>query len=332
MWPPVDPEALPSKTAIEEIKKEIKSIESEIAAAERVISSLKRSILERQAYIAPIRTLPHEIISDIFLDLCHEDWRMLLVLQGVCRTWRMIQFDTPLAWSFILHDEYEGGCTDLVCDYLDRSGNAALQAAITASDPQVHSKPGEANERIQCIRGDQMFINQILSLPGNFTNLERLILTSFRISGQGDVVPEWDMAILPNLKNLHVYSQDQCLNAITTSVEFPPLIELVVICNDPTPVHAILSRCSHSIQYIDVRYNDYLNEGSQSAPQTFPELRFLRLENKAERRDGPLWHFEGMNLGLYLYLQKGHTEAVVDIGKVICLGIDRKHNLSIRTP
>ncbi|KIM22126.1 hypothetical protein M408DRAFT_29000 [Serendipita vermifera MAFF 305830] len=291
MWPPANPEAFPSKTEVKVIKKDIESLKSELAAAERVVTDLKRAILERQAYIAPIRTLPYDVISDIFLDLCHENWRAPLVLQGVCRTWRTILFNTPLAWSFIPHEKYQGGCSDLVCAYLDRSGNAALRAADTTSDPQGIGKLNNTSEIVRCIRGDQIFVHQVLSLPGKFSNLERIIITSFCISGQGNVISQWDMGMLPKLQCLHVYSQDQCLSAIATSVEFPPLNELVVICDDPTPVDAILKGCSQSIQYVDVRYNGSLVEGSESGSQTFPMLRFLRLENKAERQDGPLWNF-----------------------------------------
>lgn len=86
MWPPKNPHSLPSKIEIQETKDEIFTLERDLAEALLLVDQLKTALFERRAYIAPIRTLPHEILSIVFVDLSQKNWKIPLQLQGVCRS------------------------------------------------------------------------------------------------------------------------------------------------------------------------------------------------------------------------------------------------------
>lgn len=326
----MDPQEVPSKAEIKKTKKEIESLEKELVAAESVVANLKRMILERRAYIAPIRTLPYEIISGIFVDMCRKNPLAPLLLQSVCRTWRAVILNTPLCWSFIPNYGFCDEGYDLTCAYLDRSGNAGLHLSVpNHSSPEAISKLQNLGERIQCIQGHpEIIAPMIFSLPA-FSSLEKIsiyILPRRRITRK-EPATEWNMGNFPKLRCLCISMQDECITSIAASIEFPPLTELMVKCNDLSPMNLILSKCSQSIRYVHLDYDECSTKDNEEALQSFPNLHFLRLV-KRSKRNSPTWRFKGLTPRLKLYSEEGFTGARIDIDNLVFLGIDRKINLS----
>src|SRR5450432_4128335 len=101
MWPPPNIQALPSKEEIQQIKKEILSMELQIVDASLKIEALRKSVTERKAWIAPIRKLPHEVLSHIFVEVSMVNWKAPLILQSVSRRWRDVVVGSPRAWTFM---------------------------------------------------------------------------------------------------------------------------------------------------------------------------------------------------------------------------------------
>ncbi|RXW19767.1 hypothetical protein EST38_g6092 [Candolleomyces aberdarensis] len=92
------------------IDKEIKEAEDSLAALKARRKANKIFIRKHQALIAPIKRLPPDILSTVFLAClpfieCTEAAMTCnhpaVVISQVCRHWRQLAFDTPLLWSKI---------------------------------------------------------------------------------------------------------------------------------------------------------------------------------------------------------------------------------------
>ncbi|RXW20240.1 hypothetical protein EST38_g5615 [Candolleomyces aberdarensis] len=92
------------------IDKEIKDIEDSLATLKARRKSNKIFIRKHQALIAPIKLLPPDILSTIFLaclpviestEAAMTPNHPTVMISHVCRQWRQLAFDTPLLWSRI---------------------------------------------------------------------------------------------------------------------------------------------------------------------------------------------------------------------------------------
>ncbi|RXW25639.1 hypothetical protein EST38_g229 [Candolleomyces aberdarensis] len=95
---------------IDSIDKEIKEVLDSLAALKARRKANKIFIRKHQALIAPIKRLPPDILSTVFLAClpvieCMEAAMTCnhpaVVISQVCRHWRQLAFDTPLLWSRI---------------------------------------------------------------------------------------------------------------------------------------------------------------------------------------------------------------------------------------
>jgi hypothetical protein len=119
-------QVLLAREAISELKSKLEAVE---ASAEL----LRKKIQEKQSWLAPIRRVPADILSLVFVEFCNvgtqKSWKGFLVLGAVCRRWREILIDTPRAWSLIqvgpqappfnhaLLDIWLSRCGILKCDF-----------------------------------------------------------------------------------------------------------------------------------------------------------------------------------------------------------------------
>jgi len=60
---------------------------------------LERSLLQTQAYVAPIRRLPGELLSEVFMAAWDDNPCIAWVLAGVSRGWRNTALAMPRIWS-----------------------------------------------------------------------------------------------------------------------------------------------------------------------------------------------------------------------------------------
>ncbi|KAJ2919724.1 hypothetical protein MD484_g693, partial [Candolleomyces efflorescens] len=96
--------------AISSIDEEIKDIEDSLGALRAQRKASKIFVRKHRALIAPIKLLPSDILSTIFLACLPAVERLeasmtwinpAVVVSHVCRHWRRLAFDTPLLWSRI---------------------------------------------------------------------------------------------------------------------------------------------------------------------------------------------------------------------------------------
>jgi hypothetical protein len=76
------------------------SREQEIATLKEQRSEIKKRLARRRAFIAPVKWLPSELLSEIFIiqvDCGDSPWTLL----RVCRLWKVVATSTPRIWRYI---------------------------------------------------------------------------------------------------------------------------------------------------------------------------------------------------------------------------------------
>src|SRR5271170_3764681 len=76
IWEPPNKHALPTPSETKLVEESIESLEIQLQSAmaaltwaQHAVATLQRHIDERRAWIAPVRRLNHDVLSDIFLDI-----------------------------------------------------------------------------------------------------------------------------------------------------------------------------------------------------------------------------------------------------------------------
>ncbi|KIM22125.1 hypothetical protein M408DRAFT_293605 [Serendipita vermifera MAFF 305830] len=285
---------------------------------------------EREAYTPPIYRISYDILSAIFVDLCHKDASTPLRLQAVCRSWRDILLGTPLAWARIpVGINLEGRHYDLICTYLERSHNLPLHLHIDAlTDSRIIEKLRESADRVRCFQGRDRPISRIISPPLTFSNLEKLSMYGTR-TYKDYLIAGWNMGMFPNLTSLDICWSDEYLKFISTSTGLPPLTELVVSCENTVALDTILDKCSQSLRLLHVTtVFQSPTEDRQRVLRVFPNLCYLNLGFHSSSPKGSSWSFNGLAPNLEFFYGEGIAVPPVDIYGVTALGIDQQHDLS----
>jgi len=313
MWPPRDPYALPSKEEIQEIEADILQLEAELVEARRVAAlesesgpaALENDIFARKAWIAPIRRLPHETLSLILFELSIDDWKAPLKLQGVCRLWRNILLDTPVAWSFInLDEEDEEPDPDIISKFLERSRNASMHIHVFhESAPSILGQAISLKKKIRCLHIGIWAIDALMSEHNDFSELELLFLSC----EESDEVDEnkghqFDMIrLFPKLQTLWL-GGDQVVRMIASSPSVPAIRELNATCDDPSSLSPFLKKCAGSVEKIFLFYGSNQPRYVEDEKIAFPVLQFLCLEDWKPSYDANSWVFSGSTPTLQCYV------------------------------
>ena len=151
---------------IQQMKSTVESVENEIVRLRRSLTELEDyrsrlydNITRHQAVLSPIRKLPPEILTEIFLHAAdgssvvwpkqNGEVEMAFLLGRICSYWRTITHSLPLLWSNICLDIPSAlesrppdslkatsvAVHELVEICLSRSGEAPLSFSITADGP-----------------------------------------------------------------------------------------------------------------------------------------------------------------------------------------------------
>ncbi|KDQ60130.1 hypothetical protein JAAARDRAFT_596618 [Jaapia argillacea MUCL 33604] len=93
---------VPSLHVRRRIASDVQERLARVVSLEQEILSLRTSIEQDLAYIAPHRILPPEILGEIFtLAANEENWRFPIIISRVSRRWRSIIYEYPRAWTLI---------------------------------------------------------------------------------------------------------------------------------------------------------------------------------------------------------------------------------------
>ncbi|TRM62498.1 hypothetical protein BD626DRAFT_497586 [Schizophyllum amplum] len=98
---------------LNDLENEIENLYSSVTLLQSAQESLLDLRALQQAYLAPIRTLPTELLSEIFKECCgsssdlSQETCMPLLLSSVCKTWRDTMLGLPRIWaSFLVPNTY----------------------------------------------------------------------------------------------------------------------------------------------------------------------------------------------------------------------------------
>ena len=129
---------IPSEEEVKSIKIIILKLEAKLAEetfldhpADATIKGLTLELTLNKAYTAPIRRLPFEILSEIFISCSLQSGRSTPVrISAVCHRWRETILATPLAWSrialYIMRPQREELLLTYVTTFLQRSRRCLL--------------------------------------------------------------------------------------------------------------------------------------------------------------------------------------------------------------
>jgi F-box-like len=203
MWQPANRAALPSledfkhaKKAISELEDALKDALVALEQAQLRVRALTKDLDERKAWIAPIRKLPNELLSEIFIFGSEMEDLAPVTITEVCHRWYEVVLATPRAWSLIYTTapEHQKHLVQYVSTFVERSNPCLLHVWISddideESDYSDYSAPKNrilplflsSLSRIQCLSIESRQLMTLKEESIIMPNLTRLWLTDLAI-------------------------------------------------------------------------------------------------------------------------------------------------------
>lgn len=91
--------------AIRDAEQQIEELVKQLDALRDKVSRIREEIAANEAFIAPVRRLPFEVLAEIIVTLATDpsaEPQVLRTLSSVCKAWRDTTLRTPRAWSKIV--------------------------------------------------------------------------------------------------------------------------------------------------------------------------------------------------------------------------------------
>ncbi|KIM27295.1 hypothetical protein M408DRAFT_24764 [Serendipita vermifera MAFF 305830] len=152
------------------LQDELKNIHTQNNDVSKRMDAIDTDVLRRRAWISPQRTLPKEMLGEIFIAHVRLDWKAPLIDASVCKRWRSTALSTPRLWSFLRIPDPDVP-QELTSLWLKRAGNAPLHVHISYVD--VTPEHLEQYRDVYCMK----FKPWPTNLHGlSYSKLEKLIL------------------------------------------------------------------------------------------------------------------------------------------------------------
>jgi uncharacterized protein YjhX (UPF0386 family) len=270
------------------IKVSIKELESELwDALERLeqaklhVDNLTKALEERRALIAPIRKLPTELLSEIFVFAsCIKDLAPVKIT-AVSRRWHDIILATPQAWSRIWldNDLTPEKSHRYISTFLKYSDPIPLHVRLPEEfDPSydvtgfsLHSNLFENMHRIQCMTASSWQIAH--STLAVFPNLTQM---SFTKADGGFKPSNISIANFPRLEAIDSLSISWRSFSTSSRNLFPPLQRLSISVDRNSAWMEIIQCCFLSLTALIVwGRQDY--DTSQAFSVDLPTLKSLEI-------------------------------------------------------
>lgn len=160
--PPTKDTLASARRLLQENRKSIRTLSARIGAAELALAEIVResrcAISELQAekerlvqaefatlaYLSPVRTLPQELVREIFMWCFEEHPCCAWVLAAVCTSWRRLALRMPLLWSKIRLLTTPSASADTIRLWLERSGDAVpldIEIILRVGPPKQLESP-----------------------------------------------------------------------------------------------------------------------------------------------------------------------------------------------
>ena len=200
------------------------------------VDYITKQLKEYRSLIAPIRKLPVELLSEIFISTSRIEDLVLVKITEVCRQWRQVVLATPKAWSRVwFHNDLpEERSLIYISTFLERGGRAQPRAHLPfnfdpsyhAAEHPIYSLLHKSPHRIRCL---SICDRQIPLLNTKaFFNVVRL--SFYNIDGyswgytRGIVPSDVDISKFPRLEAIN--SLEALWLATPSPDRFPNLLRL----------------------------------------------------------------------------------------------------------
>ena len=284
MWTPADIDALPSakdvepaNNAINELEELLKATVEAFEQARLQIVNLEKELKARRAWLAPIRKLPVELLSEIFIHSSRMKRFMPVTITEVSRRWRRVVLSTPKAWSF-LKFRYSGNYDRYLSIFMERSNACALHIGPgknggydgyhrDTKHPLLYVVQS-AVHRISCLYISAFVL--LRTMDDILPNLTRLSL----MRGYGTINPHsFNRSKFPRLRYLNSDECDWDFSADSMHL-LPPLEYLIIDYNGSSCVD-IIEACRTTLRGVELKGLTTEGRQSGSAAIHFPRLEYL---------------------------------------------------------
>jgi hypothetical protein len=301
MW---NADIVPSARQTSLAREAIFELKSKLQAIEASAELLRKTIQEKESWLAPIRRVPADILSLVFVEFCsiskQHAWKGPLVLGAVCRRWREILIGTPRAWSLIQISPQDHPFNHCLLDiWLSRCGIIKCDFSFhPTSSPEAVKTICDHEKNIRCL---SMF-NNTKQLARKFSQLEELRLglasqqdgslriissTTASLNRQSEITKSnlssgssrkrslLDVKRYPKLHTLHLHGPPRVIqNYIALEPGFPPLQELHIHMGYNASAE-IVRLAAPTLTKLGLRICWYSERIANKEPITLPRLVHL---------------------------------------------------------
>ncbi|KAL1682362.1 hypothetical protein EV122DRAFT_274472 [Schizophyllum commune] len=293
-------------------------INAQIAGLQARLSAIRRQSAITKCLVAPVRRLPQEVLSDVFLlalpaDYCnHLAGRSPLNIAEVCYTWRATALGTATLWSNLnirpSSAQEALQWVDVAKRYLHRSRQVSLRISIDASnfdreigkaaeDTNIWSYIASQSHRLHTLSLSRVPIGQYSVFEDNHFPLLRKLMLSFRAPRADN----WESILVgplpfhtfkhaPHVQTLHLWYCAEPSNLVLPSSW--RITRLKIVCGDSIGafqpdiapcVQAVLS-CAPSLEHCTLEADIFDGVAvmlSQQQRTSLPALKRLHLSREA---------------------------------------------------
>lgn len=283
MWKPQDECKTPyvednslAKDVIGRLQMELCAIGNLLPASEAHFRRTLRRLEDTSTWISPVRMLPFEILSSIFIMASQQEWKAPLRIVNVCHFWRDVVLATPQAWAFIDFRDFPKVQT--VSMFIERSGRCPLHCLFTisfqSSQAYYSALSSRIINRIHCLVVTRMSMNLLLE---RYPNLTRLTVDKVSTSVPLEYL---DISRLPNLRYFEgSFSKVGIARDIASCQTFPRLENMVITTDSQLAWVDAVRACSRTLTSCHIFIGDKVPAVPALSIQ-FPKLERLSITSR----------------------------------------------------
>ncbi|TRM64101.1 hypothetical protein BD626DRAFT_493780 [Schizophyllum amplum] len=252
-----------------ELLAELARLEAQLQAAQAKHDACHAQIQIHKALLSPVRRLPSELWSQIFLDaLPHNDGQPpheVLNFTQVCSSWRALSFGTPRVWSTVRIDAFRPPSLVVLRKYLERSEQAPLRVWYRLRSTLDRDSTETHYERLFFILYDQLHRWETASVDGMPSAVKHWpsrpcpMLRELQLNDH-NYTNLWDEMDISSLRrHLRLFQQAPRLRRI----------EMKCMAEDP---HVILPSSWSALTHIDINLADCERQGDAFLAPYLPLL------------------------------------------------------------
>lgn len=300
-WEPEDKYAFPSTEAqvlardtIGLIQTELSTVGDLLPASQAYFLLLLHKLEQTWAWIAPVRRIPFEILSTIFVMAAEQDWKAPLYIGSVCHSWRDVLLSTPQAWAFL--DLRGSPKAKTILSFIRRSGHSLLHFAMPDQRGYEYCVyiVSMVTERVQCLVISQLAIGLLLE---EFRNLTRL---SVDLPTTKIPLDHLHVSRLPNLRYFDgSFTKAGSLIEVAAQ-DFPPIENMVVNTDVESAWLDAIRLCMRSLTGLHIMIG-YTGTQLPTKPILLPKVKHLAIGSRGNRLLGRHWTFRAKTPVLETY-------------------------------